>query len=155
MKPHCIWAVLVLAGCVSTESTPQTSLEIQALQSKEFEAPKPMVFEATLSVLQDAGYIIESADVASGFITGKAPTRSNLDFWKGPMNKGGKVTAIIIPLGETHARVRLNFVASSQRKSVWNPSQDVINETPVMDPELYQRVFAKIGETIFVIKGTK
>jgi hypothetical protein len=147
--------LVALSGCGTPPAAPQTSLELQSIQSKDFSATKQGGFDATLSVLQDAGYVIESADFNSGFITGKAPTKSNTDFWYGAMNKGGKVTATISVRNENTARIRLNFVAYQQRKSTWNPSQDVINESPITEPALYQKVFAKIEEALFIAKASK
>src|SRR5690349_9884987 len=87
--------LLILSGCETAPEVRQTSMEMQAYQSQEFDAPKQALFDATLSVLQDAGYIIESADMNSGFITGKAPTKSKMSLMWGAMNQGGKVTATV------------------------------------------------------------
>ena len=148
-------ALLVSAGCNTAPTSPQTSLDLQAIQAKDFTTTKQGAFDATLSVLQDAGYVIVSADFTSGFITGKAPTQSKMDMWWGAMNNGGKVTATVSARGENTCRIRLNFVSYAQRKSAWNPAQDVINETPITDPELYRRVFTRIEEALFIAKATK
>ena len=64
--------ITLCSGCVAPR--PQlTSLEIQSIQSREFETAKPTAFAAVLSVFQDLGYIVESADKETGFITAKSP----------------------------------------------------------------------------------
>ena len=126
---------------------------MQAYQSQVFEAEKRATFNATLSVLQDAGYIIEAADMDTGFMTGKAPTQHKVDFWFGPMNTSAKVSAFIAEESEGKTKVRLNFVESSQRKSAWNYTQDVVQDTPVRDPEVYRNMFTRIGDTLFILKS--
>jgi hypothetical protein len=39
----------------------KTSLELQSIQSREFETTKKIAFASTLSVFQDLGYVIESS----------------------------------------------------------------------------------------------
>lgn len=130
-------------------------MEMQAYQSQEFDVAKQPLFDATLSVLQDAGYIIESAELNSGFITGKAPTKSKMSMMWGAMNQGGKVTATISARGDSRSRLRLLFVAYSQRKSAWNPAQDVIEENGIAEPEVYRHAFSKISEALFIAKAQK
>ena len=55
----------LVLGCGGTTAQPQTALELQSIQQRDFEAPKELTFAATLSVLQDLGYIVESADGAT------------------------------------------------------------------------------------------
>ncbi len=128
-------------------------MQIQAYQSHEFETTKRIAFDATMSILQDAGFIIESADFETGFITGKGTTQSRLDLWWGPMSEHVRMTAFIEQRTSSLARVRLNLVESSQRKSVWNLAQDVINEVGIRDPQAYQLLFEKMDQTIFVKKN--
>lgn len=149
--------IVLFCGIVSSCAVPpkinQSQMQIQAYQSHEFETTKRIAFDATMSILQDAGFIIESADYETGFITGKGTTQSRLDFWWGAMNEHIRVTAFIEQRTSLLARVRLNLVESSQRKSVWNLAQDVINEVSVRDPQAYQLLFEKIGQAIFVKKN--
>jgi hypothetical protein len=155
--PNVLVVAIILglfAGCETTKPM-QTGLQQQAYQSRDFAATKRNSFDAVLTVLQDYGYIIESADFDTGFITGKAPTSNRFDPWWGPMNEGGKATAFVTTTGEDSSRIRLNFVSVSQRKSAWNLAQDVINEQPVTDPAIYSNVFEKVDETIFVFKAQK
>ncbi len=144
---------IVASSCTVPPKIKQSQMQIQAYQSHEFEATKRIAFDATMSILQDAGFIIESADFETGFITGKGTTQSRPDLWWGAMNEHVKVTAFIEQRTSSLARVRLNLVESSQRKSVWNLAQDVINEAGVRDPKVYQQLFEEIGQAIFVKKN--
>ena len=108
-----------------------------------------------MSVLQDAGYIISSADIETGFITAKAPQDSRFDWWYGTMNEGAEVTGTVEAFSEAKTRVRLMFVNTQQRKSAWNPYQDVIKEVGVQDPNIYNAVFDKIEQAVFIRQSTQ
>ena len=47
-----------------------------AIQSREFETNKKMAFASVMSVFQDLGYIVNSADLVTGFITAKSPIKN-------------------------------------------------------------------------------
>src|SRR5262245_66112317 len=63
-----------LGGCATTTAPTPTPLQIQAFQSKGYESGKSMVFGSVMSVFQDLGYIIDSADKDTGFITASSPS---------------------------------------------------------------------------------
>ncbi len=148
------WLVIfVLAGCAAPAKVTQSQMEIQAYQSKEFEATKRQAFDATFSVLQDSGFIIASADYETGFITGTGASDSRYDLLWGATNEHVEMTTFVEQRTSTLSRVRINIVATEQRKSAWNPSQDVIKQEGVRDPKIYQDLFAKIDQAIFIKKN--
>ena len=68
---------LTLVGCAVNAPKPEkTSLEIQAIQSKNFETDKKVAFNSVVSVLQDLGYIIGSASLETGFITAESAVKN-------------------------------------------------------------------------------
>ena len=144
---------LFLVGCAAQPKITQSQMQIRAYQSHEYETTKRIAFDSTMSVLQDAGFIIESADFDTGFVTGKGTTQSRTAVWFGTMNEHVRMTAFVEQRTSTVARVRVNLVESSQRKSVWNETQDVINEAGVRDPETYQQLFEKIDQAVFIKKN--
>ncbi|MCK4608665.1 MAG: hypothetical protein KAT71_04210, partial [Gammaproteobacteria bacterium] len=74
--------LLLLLGCLSgCGPTPPpkpklNSLQIEAMQTQEFNAPKRKTFDAVMTVLQNDGYVIQAANYDTGFITAKSSTRS-------------------------------------------------------------------------------
>jgi hypothetical protein len=144
---------VAITGCAAPPKVTQSQMEIQSYQSREFETTKRIAFDSTMSVLQDSGFIIESADFETGFITGAGTTQSRSDFWWGAMNEHVKMTAFVEQRTSSVSRIRLNVVESAQRKSVWNPAQDVINESGVRDPKVYQELFEKIDQAVFIKKN--
>ncbi len=150
---------LSLAACSSHKMVKPTlsGLELQQLQTKEYEAAYDITFRSVMSVLQDAGYVLENADIETGFITGKSPTNTNntYNLWWGFQSKQitTKVSSTVEKIGENYAKVRLNFVAidDTSRGLYGNARVD----TPIEDPKIYQNVFEKIDETIFIKMSTQ
>ena len=65
-----IAGVVGLFGCSTTTTVSERlSLEIQEFQTKSFEIDKKTAFSSTISVFQDLGFIINSANYEIGFIT--------------------------------------------------------------------------------------
>lgn len=126
-------------------------LEIQQMQSRDLEANKNIAFSAVMSVLQDEGYRVGSADKDTGLITAMASTSSKLT-WN-PLGGFGKskktpvITAYIEEVGINVTKVRLNFVMGKAGSNRWGNSAD---EEPILDPATYQDAFEKIQKAVFI-----
>lgn len=151
----------VLSGCATNEPvTAKTSLEIQAVQAKSFEADKTTTFRSVLSVLQDLGYVVASASLETGFISADSPTKQDTSgaatfaMLFGGVRTEGKtsVTASVEEFGKD-TRVRLNFVDKRARSSAYG--QRAADEVPIEDPKVYNNAFEKISEAIFIRKAQK
>lgn len=147
-----ILSLIMISGCVATVQPEKTSLEIQAIQAKQFETTKKIAFASVLSVFQDLGYIIGSADLETGFITAKSPTKSSYG-WMGYEMKDTKTTAFIEELVPNNTTVRLNFVDTKETSSGYGAKTS--KDTPLFDPVLYQNAFSKIQEAIFIRSSIK
>jgi len=141
------------SGCVTNNSSNMGSLEIQALQTKEFECVKSVGLAATISVFQDYGYIIESADSATGFITAASPTSGGFRPFVGQVMENSKATAFIEEIKPNITTIRLNFVHSKESSSGYGMKSK--NDKPVLDPTYYNDVFTKIGDSIFIRAASK
>ena len=142
-------ACCALSGCGSTPKL--TSLQLKSLQEREFECDKETVFASTVSVLQDLGYLIKTADREGGLITAKSPlevSRNYLTFNKTSKRTG--VTAFVDKF-PNKTTVRLNFVVNDV-STHWF-SRDTTEETVILDPSVYNEIFDKISESIFLRKG--
>ncbi len=130
------------AGLQKNYKPTKTSLELQAMQKREFDAPYQTVFNATLSVFQDKGYTVTSADAGTGFITASSPEsiQRKVNFlFAVDYVEHTKATAFIESMSAKKVAVRLNFV--NHQKSVYSDFQ---NSVPVEDTKFYQRIFEKI-----------
>jgi hypothetical protein len=149
--------LLVLAGCVMPTKSEPTPLQIQAYQTKEFEVDKTVALGSVISVFQDLGYIIQSADKETGFVTATSPTKSNANVFTvlGGVNaiEQTKATAFLEQIRPNFTTVRLNFVVNARSSS--EKGQMSEEDKPVTDPKTYQIAFSRIEDAIFVRTGTR
>lgn len=169
LKFVAVFLVVLVAGCVLPQAPPQlTPLEIQSVQTREYEAPKEIVFPSVLSVFQDLGYIVKTADKDTGFITAESPAdNSGNGFWDdysgviytddgtGIWDDHANVissqktiaTAFIEQIGKT-TKARLNFVTKKSNSS--SQGQTSQRDTPILDSKIYQNAFERIENAIFI-----
>ena len=133
-----------------------TPMELQALQSHEYETSKEILFASVVSVFQDLGYQLENADMPSGFITASSATKSKTSFMdvlaKQTSSGNTRATAFVEAMPNGMARVRLNFLNSKISSSMWG-HQDK-QDKAVLDPQTYKIAWDKIDEAIFVRNAT-
>jgi len=140
--------VALLTGCAAQTNSTKTSIQLQAFQSKEFETNKKIAFASTMSVFQDLGYTLGTADLDTGFITAKSPTKQDFALFVGQRMKDVKATAFVETMGKKRTKIRLNFVNSTQTSSGYGMKG--AHDQPVEDPKVYQETFVKIKKAIFV-----
>ena len=144
-------ASILVTGCMATAKKPSmTPLQIQSLQSREYESKKDIVFPSIISVFQDIGYTITNADIQTGLISAESSSQSDFmsKFWLG-MTKVSqtKATAFVEQIGDK-TRARLNFVEIKKSSSGWGQSDR--EDTPLLDSKLYENAFNKIENAIFM-----
>lgn len=148
-----ILASLLLVPPALAKKPPQmTPMELQAIQSREFEATKDTLFGAVMTVLQDQGYQLQSADLQTGFITGVSATvnKTNVLMAFAGMRASGntKVTCFIQAMPGGQSRVRFNFLNTRNTSGQYGTnSQD---DKPILDAAVYRNVWEKIDEALFV-----
>ena len=146
------FAVLLAAAAVTpvaAEKKPQLSgLELQQIQARDMETTIDVAFPAVMTVLQDAGYRIQSADKATGLIVAEGSSNKiatyNIWYGLGSKKRIPTVSAFIEARGPQYTRVRLSFVMSLRKSR--NAFSD---EDPVTDPEVYRQAFEQIEKEIF------
>lgn len=130
-----------------------TPMELQAIQSKEFETSKENLFGAVMTVTQDLGYQIQSADLQTGFITAISATEQKTNFFEalggGRSTAVTKMTAFIQMMPNKMARVRLNFLVSKTMSSAYGQTNQ--NDKPILDVTVYRNAWDKIDEALFVM----
>ena len=144
----------IVVGCEMRNTPKMTPMEIQSLQTRDFESSKDIVFPSVVSVFQDIGYTITSADIATGLVVAESTADSNFasKFWLGISNvKQTKANAFIEEIGDM-TKVRINFV-NIQTTSDWY-GQDDRQDTQILDAEPYRNAFEKIENAIFVRSGS-
>ncbi|MDE0007645.1 MAG: hypothetical protein OXS50_05140 [Gammaproteobacteria bacterium] len=144
-------SLLLVAGCVVQYEPPPTPLELQALQSRDYDEDKQVAFGSVMSVFQDLGYTPTSADLATGFITAESVATGNFD-WIAVLTDTSstvqtRATAYIEEVGEA-VRVRLSFVEVRSTSS--EQGQAGRSDRALLDPALYANAFERIEQAIFV-----
>lgn len=138
-------------SAVAAKDKKPSGLALQQIQSRDFDANYDSVFPSVVTVLQDAGYRIQSADKNSGLITGVASTKSKLSYgltgW-GKKKKTPVVSAFVEARGTSAARVRLSFVMAKTKSSLYGMNS--ADEDPILDAAIYQDAFEKISQALFV-----
>lgn len=143
------FAVAISSGAVAKKAPEVTGMELQQIQARDFEATKDMAFASVMTVLQDAGYRIGSADRDTGLITGTASTSGkatyNILFGMGAKKMTPIVSAYVEARGPRNSRVRFNFVMTEAKSR-----KSFSNETPITDPAVYKEAFEKVQKEVFV-----
>lgn len=123
-------AVLSLSGCMATmkeqvlDSGSESQLQKRSYQTRAFDtADKQKVLRATISTLQDLGFVIDRADSTLGSVSA-----TKLDSYL------LKITVSVRPRGE-----QMLVRANAQ-----------YNVTPVEDPKPYQDFFNSLGKSLFL-----
>ena len=146
--------ILFLSGCMMEPKVTMTPLEIQSMQSRTFDKSKDIIFPSVMSVFQDLGYTINSADVNTGLITAESTAESNaaMKFWLGVAQVSQtKANAFIEKIGNKTS-VRINFVNVVKQSSSWG--QDDRKDNQILTHEPYRNAFEKIENAIFLRSGS-
>ena len=120
----------LLSGCATTnqrvlDSGDETQLQKRSYQSRIFEtADKEKVLRATISTLQDLGFVIDRADLMLGSVSGTKLDGHQI-----------KITVSVRPKGTDRMLVRANAQ---------------FNITPIEDPKNYQDFFASLEKSLFL-----
>ncbi len=167
---------LFISGCAAPPPPKPNALQIQAMQTREFKASKKKAFNAVMTVFQNDGYTISSANMGTGYITAKSPTQDHpfvdangnmstgekvalgvLEFMTTEHTYGGRhkpvhvnytvnVSAFVTPAKKGSTRVRLAFL---QNKVVSGGDTNNVS-TQILDTNLYQKTFNEIRQQLFV-----
>jgi hypothetical protein len=134
-----------------------TPLQIQSFQTREYESSKAAAFGSVLSVFQDLGYIVASADKDTGFITAASPAGDKSSIFEilSDVSVSGqtKATAVVEEIRPGFTSIRLNFVNTRRSSSATGQVSD--DDKSILDPQVYQSAFAKIEDAIFVRSGMR
>lgn len=128
--PTLLFSVAILTGCATTnqrvlDSGDQTQLQKRSYQSRTFETTdKERVLRATISTLQDLGFVIDRADSTLGSVSGTKLAGHQT-----------KITVSVRPKGADRLLVRANAQ---------------FNVTPIEDPEHYQDFFTSLEKSLFL-----
>jgi hypothetical protein len=183
--------VLGLTGCAQSlvravipppasnisEVTRQSPLELQALQSRDFQVSKARAVSAILSTLQDQGYVLDQVDLAAGIVVAigpveKLPVEASVEAYRESIEgtpsvgerspcKGFKeivssASILLVERENKETRVRASMMATETlfcgpfKIKVGEPTKHI--ET---DPRRYQDFFSRLQQALFVQDNTR
>lgn len=144
---------LISSPLAAQKRKPMTPMELQAIQSREFDVSKEAAFGAVMTVIQDLGYTVQSADVISGFITAASPNENKTNFLEalgGVASSGNTVmTVFLLQMPSKTTRIRLNFVNSRSISTSYGQSSR--QDKPILDAAVYNNAWERIDEALFVM----
>lgn len=145
-----VLSFFLLAGCATTQKPTMTPLEIQSMQTREYPEGINVVFPSVISVFQDLGYTIKSADRDTGIITAQSASKSDKasKFWLGITKVSHNDATAFVERIKNKTSVRLSFVMSN-KKSSWYGQTDQ-DDQQILDGAVYNNAFEKIANAIFV-----
>lgn len=145
LKP-CIAIIftLYLAGCVPVQQTQLTPLAVQSLQTGTYDGvSKRDLFNASVTTLQDLGYIVDSADFDTGFVTAH-----NLTPFSDRRFGDTRITLFVTETSDEDSRVRIN-IEKSREIATFNRAQPTqVVYSAVLEPDIYQTLFSRIGQNV-------
>lgn len=146
-----VLSLFLLVGCETTSIPPaMTPIEIRTIQTRSFESDYNITFRSVVSVFQDLGYTIKSAELSTGFIQADGVSDSNeaLKFWLGATETTQtKATGFVEEIGGKIS-VRISFVKSVESSTAYGANDR--SETQILDVAIYQNAFERIENAIFV-----
>jgi hypothetical protein len=181
-------AIVLVSGCAANnseqpfptellvQSGERSPVELQALQTREFEGSKAEAVSAILAVFQDEGFRVDKAELDVGLLTATMPEKrrwvqielpafGDFNQWKfryveekpnPSLSKAGvtsvsvrTVNVLVSEASPGRSKVRLTIILDT--KLLWQltgPYKGID-----MDPEQYQRMFSKIQQALFLKKN--
>lgn len=130
LLPTILVCTSLFTGCATTnqhvlEMGNETQLQKRSYQSRIFETnDKERVLRATISTLQDLGFIIDRADLMLGSVSATKQEQNVI-----------RLTVSVRPKGDARMLVRANAQ---------------FNITPVEDPKQYQNFFSSLEKSLFL-----
>lgn len=137
------------------------SLAERQLQTRKFDTTdEKMVLNASAAVLQDLGFNIDESETTLGVIVcskqrdatsaGQVAGAIVLAIFSGvviPVDKHQLIRASLItcPISDKTVAVRITF-----QRIIYNTYNQISLAEPIKDPELYQKFFEKLSQSIFL-----
>ena len=149
MKPIIIVGLLItffVAGCGS--STELSLMQKRQMTTKMIEGSYDNVFRASMTILQDQGYVIKQTDLNTGLIVANRDRESSKtsQFFSALLTGGIshkntviEISATINKLNKTAQELRLNI-----QETEYSGSGGKTNINQIYDPKIYQKLFNEI-----------
>lgn len=151
--------VISLTGCAPTVESifgqidPQVSpVQLQALQTREYEASEGEVFSSVIGAFQSYGFVIQAADRASGLVIAKTTSDATIQSFAGIIRtEWNKATAFVEKIAKNRVSVRVSIVKHVSATSDLGAQGE--KEAMITNAQVYQDIFSKIEHSLFLKKN--
>ena len=159
----------VISQSVENNSQNKSSIDIQKVQTRIYDANYDDVYKSILSVLQDNRFKITHTDKDSGIVSADGTPEASENMSDAVATIGGYVIPFfgafqkkkqkkwfvlcnVEELKEKKILVRLNITQEVKKSGFFVKAKDSskADDLTTTAPELYQALFAKIDKTLFI-----
>lgn len=147
-----------LTGCVTVDSVfgeqdkQISNVELQALQTREFDTSYEIAFASVVSVFQNYGYTIQSADKDTGLVLAKTTTDATLNRLMGYVrNEDTRATAFLEKVSASRIKIRISLVKHVSASGTYGMKGE--KEAAITRPEVYQEMFKQLQQAMFLKKN--
>lgn len=139
------------------QCTPEIQLspmQKRQITARRFECNYENAFRASITVLQDQGYVIKNTDMASGLILASVDRQTATGYQVAQIlllgfafDKGTEVevSCVVNQLNEFSSEIRINIQEVKYGQSSWLSGTSKQNSKQIYDPRLYQNIFNEIS----------
>jgi len=147
-----IFSLLILVSCAPTPKL--SPMQIRQVTTRMYETDYETCYRATLTVLQDQGYIIKDTDMESGHILARVDrqTKGGSQFAQALLfgyvsDKGTEyeLSAMVDKLSETATEIRINIEKVKYGQSSVFSGTSKQSSKRIYDAKLFQDLFNDIG----------
>ena len=149
----CGWGCSTLKGSLpSAQEATLLAQQRRSIESKLLQGEYEDAFRATLSVLQDYGYVIETAEFDGGLIfahtgtQGASQNDENENKKTATMSKDN-ITAVLEPYGAGRVKARITIMRHLEQMT---NKGTIARDIRINNPQVIQRLFADIQKEIFI-----
>jgi len=147
-----IFSLLILISC--TPKPKLSPMQVRQITTKMFESDYETCYRATLTVLQDQGYVIKNTDMETGHILASVDrqTKGGSQFlqalFTGYVSDKGteyELSAMVDKLSETSTELRINIEKVKYGQSSKFSGTGKQSSKRIYDAKLFQDLFNDIG----------
>lgn len=147
-----------LTGCITVDSVfgeqdaQISNVELQALQTREYEATEEQVFSAVIGAFQSYGFVVQSADRSTGLVIAKTTSDAEINHLTGvTRTEYNKATAFVERVSDKRVSIRVSIVKHVSASGAYGGHGE--KEAMRTTPKIYQDIFAKIEHSLFLKKN--
>jgi len=145
-------SILLISAC-STSKVKLSPMQIRQITTRLIESDYENVYRASLTVIQDQGYVIKNTDMDSGLIVAsvdrktKAGSQIAQALFLGYVPSKGKefeLSCMVNKLSEKSTEIRLNIHETEYGESSWLSGTSKQDSKQIYDQKLFADLFNEI-----------